>query len=111
MYGSSWRLFRGFGAMNGFRGGAGTPVTGFEEAGDPSNGVPMPWVGAGMGTAGCPAVWPAEGAAHAKGAASIAVITISRAPQALWRILRRAYGRLRGEWIRSRSSSSWPATS
>ena len=110
MYGSSWMLLRGFGAMNGFRGGAGPPATGFAEAADPSNGeAAEPFGSPRIGATGRPGVCADAAAAHANGTANAAMIE-PHTPQALWRILGRAYARLRDEWIRSRSSSSWPAT-
>src|SRR3954447_22289883 len=105
-------LFRGFGAMNGCRGGAGTPPIGDDEAIDPSNGLAAdPFGSPTIGTTGTPGTWAAAVAAQTNGAASSAAAIKALAPQPLWRIVRRAYGRLRAEWIRSRSSSSWPATS
>src|SRR4051794_29617862 len=105
-------LFRGFGAMKGLRGGAGPPATGLADAAPPSKvAAAEPFGSPRIGRAGRPGVWAEAVAAQAKGTATSAVTTKIHAPQALCRILGRAYARLRGEWIRSRSSSSSPATS
>src|SRR5262245_12507294 len=95
MYGSSWMLFRGFGAMNGLRGGAGPPSTGFGVAVAPSKlGTDERW-GSGIGTAGTPGVCAAASAGHAGSASAVsAAISPARAPQPLCRIARRAYARL-----------------
>src|SRR3954469_20629656 len=96
MYGSSWMLLRGFGAMNGLRGGAGPPSTGFGTAEPPSNGATADASSGfcGMGTTGAPAVCAPATPAHADQAASVSVATRTPAPQPLCRIARRAYGRL-----------------
>src|SRR5215204_4563450 len=101
MYASSWMLLRPFGAMNGLRGGWVIPPTGDRLAAEPSNGAADPPMGSpGIGTTGRPGVCAAAGPVQAATARSAAPVTIIT-PQVRWRILRRAYARLRGEWIRS----------
>src|ERR1700755_190979 len=95
MYGSSWMLLRGFGAMNGFRGAAGPPFTFFGVAVEPSNcGTRERWRSV-IGTTGIPGVCArATPAQHAQATSVDAATSPSRVPQPLWRIGRRAYGRL-----------------
>src|SRR5256885_15920282 len=89
-------LLRPFGAMNGFCGGAVVPPTGFGIAVVPSNGATEEPCGSpGIGTTGSPGVCAAAVPAQPKRANSSAAAIKARSPQALWRIPRRAYGRLR----------------
>src|SRR3982751_4926500 len=88
-------FLRGLGAMNGLRGGAGPPSTGFEIAVEPSNGVTDPPFGSPMiGTTQSPGVCATATAAHVDHATRASAATSSPAPQPLWRIRRRAYARL-----------------
>src|SRR4051794_33924178 len=89
-------LLRGLGAMNGLRGGTGPPSTGFGTAVPPSNCGTDDRCRSGIGTTGAPGICAAALTGMANRATTIKVATTAPAlaPQAPWRMRRRAYGRL-----------------